>query len=90
MTVCMDPKCHTMCVNAKIDNCVLLDSPELPLSDFGKEAFFFFSFLKFELMRASLTVVDEVFFFDADVLLFRNPFIETHMTLNTDGKDADS
>eukprot|EP01034_Spumella_vulgaris_P026391 gene26391-32965_t len=49
----------------------------MPVSDFGKGVYTYFTWIKHELMAEALKVVGEVFFFDADVVLFRNPWIET-------------
>lgn len=76
ITVCVDKKCHTVCTSNDIPNCVLLEMPELPGSDFGKAAYNFFTYLKHELMYEALKVVEEVFFFDADCVIFRNPWVD--------------
>lgn len=75
VTVCFDAKCLDRCVSSAIPNCVQLVMPEIPPSDFGKQAYNYFTYIKHELMHEALKEADEIFFFDADVLLFRNPFM---------------
>ncbi len=50
------------------------------------QAFRFFAYLKHDLMLEALKVAEEVIFFDADVLLFRNPWIETTYGRDENGK----
>jgi hypothetical protein len=50
--------------------------PKLPGGEYRKGPYFFFTYLKHELMYEALKVADEVFYFDIDVLLLRNPWVE--------------
>eukprot|EP01041_Mallomonas_annulata_P010094 gene10094-21031_t len=74
ITVCLDRKCMTMCDSNKIFNCVLLKFPKTNMGNFGNNIYHYMTWLKHELMFQALQVADELFFFDADVLLFKNPF----------------
>ena len=86
VTACLDAKCMAMCSSRKIPNCCLLHMAELPGSDFGKNAYKYFTYLKHELMFEALKVVEEVFFFDADTVIFRNPWVETQFGRNEQGQ----
>jgi hypothetical protein len=50
--------------------------PDLPEADFAKGPYYYLTYLKHELIYEALKVADEVFFFDVDVILLRNPWIE--------------
>jgi hypothetical protein len=77
ITVCIDRKCHDYCVANNIRNCVLINLPELPPSDFAKAAYHVITYLKHEFMFEALKVVNEIFFFDIDCLVLRNPWVDS-------------
>lgn len=90
VTLCLDEICHKSCRDGSINNCVLLPI-ETPSADNLQEGFRYLMLLKTLVMIEALKVVEEVFFFDVDIVLFRNPWIETLHARNKDGsinKDA--
>ena len=74
VSVCLDEKCMEVCTANSIRNCYLL-AIETTASEFMQNAFRFLMYLKHLLMYEALKEVQEVFFIDVDVLLFRNPFV---------------
>jgi hypothetical protein len=76
VTVCLDNRCSDTCSRHHISNCVQLNMTELPGADFASGPYFFFTWLKHELMYESLKVAAEVFYFDVDLLLLRNPWVD--------------
>lgn len=91
VTACFDAKCMRVCKHANIPNCVLITTPNpmMPASDFREGFYYWFTYIKHELMVEALKVVDEIFFFDADVMLFRNPWFETTYGRDDNGKHND-
>ena len=79
---CLDSTCMEVCHKNSIPNCVRLNLPVLPASDFGENAFNFITYLKYELILAALNIADHVLFIDADVLLFRNPWLDIYFDRN--------
>lgn len=76
VSVCLDEKCMKVCEAASINNCFLLPI-ETMASDYNENSFRYLMYLKHLLMYESLKVVDEVMFFDVDVIIFRNPWVDT-------------
>lgn len=78
ITVCLDEKCKEYCDASKIppELCPLIVQPQLPVSTHGKGAYNYVTFLKHHLMYEALKIAQYAFLIDADVLLFRNPFVE--------------
>lgn len=83
LTVCLDIKCHALCKQHNITNCIQLDIPETPLVGFGKGskqdkyAYNFLTWLKYDMLKTALLyAAEQVFYFDADVILLRNPWPE--------------
>jgi hypothetical protein len=77
VVLCLDRKCVSLCGIFQIPNCVFIggnssehDQPQTPHFDHLS-----FLFLKYELMREALMLADQVFFFEADTLIFKNPFV---------------
>lgn len=89
VTVCLDSGCMELCTKSKIANCAPMLAGDIPASEFGKNAYNFFTYLKHDLMYEALKVVNEVFFFDADVVLFRNPWIESTYGREENGRYID-
>lgn len=89
ITVCLDTGCMEICRANNINNCAAMLAAEIPASEFGKNAYNFFTYLKHDLMREALHVVNEVFFFDADVVIFRNPWIESTYGRDEQGRYVD-
>lgn len=77
LVVCMDRKCAEICRTSRLMNCVHIDMPELPPSEYRTNAFAYVSWFRLELMREALTLVEEVYCIDADILLFLNPWVDT-------------
>lgn len=86
ITVCLDKKCLAECAKSNLLHCVLLEMEEMPPSDFGKNAYEYLTYFKHDLLFEALKVVKEVFFFDADTLLFLNPWIDTQFGRDETGK----
>jgi hypothetical protein len=76
ITVCLDAKCSAVCTKHNVTNCVELAMPELPGADFAKGPYFFFTWLKHELLYEALQVAEEAFYFDIDALVLRNPWVD--------------
>jgi hypothetical protein len=74
IVVCLDLKCKQYCNSNNIINCVLINLPELPKSDFGKNSYHLITYIKHELMYEALKFSKEIFYFDIDSLLFKNPW----------------
>ena len=76
ITICLDNKCMNLCKNHSIPNCVRIVIPKIPHSDFGGKSYGFFTWIKHEFMYEATKVADQIFFFDADVAILRNPWLE--------------
>jgi hypothetical protein len=80
VTVCLDKACMEMCEAENMKNCVRLTVPDTPevgfgaASDFQMISYNYIVWLKYEALLASLQVANQVFYFDADVMVFGNPF----------------
>jgi hypothetical protein len=77
VTVCLDRDCFAMCHSLQLYNCVLVSTTNLvyPPSSFLEGAFFYLSFLKYLILQEIFKEASEVFFIDADVLLYCNPWM---------------
>ena len=75
--VCIDAGCMRKCVAHNISNCVRWDdSREFKKSDFLKNDYRYITYLKWLIIDVVLQLYSkQVFFFDTDVALFRNPFM---------------
>lgn len=86
VVVCLDPIAFKLCKENHFDHCVQVNLPiSLPRSEFAEGAYHFLTWIKQELMYEALKVVNEVFLFDADVLIFKNPFHETRIGRHDNG-----
>ena len=92
VTVCLDEECGLLCKKNRIANCTQLDAPPTPYSQYSatvdvaqKHSYAFMTWLKYEMLFAALQVATEVFYLDADVMLFDNPFIEVPYGRNSTG-----
>ena len=75
--VSTDAKADEQCKRAGFLNCALVEVQRLDnMSIQFTCGFYAFSFFKYELLKESLQLVNEMFFFDADVLIFRNPWFD--------------
>jgi hypothetical protein len=76
ITICVDHGCYHSCMNEGFLNCVLVDMmiAEFPASDFRKGAYNYLTHVKTLLIKSLLDSTDDLFFIDADVLLYRNPW----------------
>lgn len=81
ITVCLDKKCLEMCENGGFTNCVQLIVPETVYGGFGvkttayqKNSYNYIVWVKYEMFVEALMVANEVFYFDADVMVYANPF----------------
>jgi hypothetical protein len=93
VTVCLDDKCLSMCNTNKVKNCVKIVIPETPMSGFGthaseyqKNSYNYIVWVKYEMFVASMLVANEVFYFDADVMVYGNPFPEAQWGRDQTGK----
>jgi hypothetical protein len=85
ITACLDQQCFEFCQKHKIGQCIWIKMPEMPASDFAKDAYFYLTYLPVEFFVEALKVVKEAFYFDADVLLLRNPWLETRFGRDNKG-----
>jgi hypothetical protein len=92
ITVCLDKKCLALCDEHGIQNCIHLTIPETPYTGFGaaiskyqKNSYNYIVWLKYELSLESLLVTEEFFYFDADVMVFKNPFPDTRYGRDNNG-----
>jgi len=88
VTICLDDQSFDFCTSKNLFNCVLVpglnkDTPDS--SEFGKGAYGLFCFMKYVFVREAALNAQQVFYFDADVLLFRNPFIDVRYNRKDDG-----
>lgn len=93
ITVCLDRKCLSQCENSGFMNCVYLKVPETVYSEFGrkdtayqKNSYNYIVWVKYEMFVEALMVANEVFYFDADVMLFGNPYPEAQFGRDETGK----
>jgi hypothetical protein len=84
ITVCLDKECLAMCKTNGLPNCMHMVIPETPLSGFGtaasayqKNSYNYIVWVKYEMFVEALKVTEEFFYFDADVMVFKNPFPDT-------------
>jgi hypothetical protein len=92
ITVCLDPTCQYMCTEQALPNCIELSVPTTVLSGFGmvqddyqKWSYNYIVWLKYELFMEALEVANEFFYFDADVVLFKDPFPATRYGRDENG-----
>lgn len=90
--ICLDKRCMEMCTEKNIPNCVHVHLPHVPKAGFGEsshqDVYNYMTWLKHEFTFAALLHTKEVFFFDVDVALFRNPWTEIHIgRSDTTGED---
>ena len=83
ITVCLDRKCLAQCEMHGFMNCVHLVVPETVYSQYGsrdtlyqKNSYNYIVWVKYEMFIEALMVANQVFYFDADVMLFGNPYPE--------------
>lgn len=74
ITVCLDKKSYHMCLKYNISHCVYLDLPDMSPSQFNQGDYIIFTYIKQDLIIEALKYANEIFFIDADVLLFHNPW----------------
>jgi hypothetical protein len=88
--ICFDKGCFDFCSKHRIPNCIVIEPPKredpLPPSDFGQGEYIYFTYVKHDFMKAALQVAEHIMFFDADVLIFKNPFIHTQYERDKIGK----
>lgn len=84
--LCLDVQCREFCKTHGIHHCPLIDLKMLPPSDFNKGEYRFFTYLKHILLSQALKVADHAFFFDADVIIMKNPFPETQFDRDESGQ----
>lgn len=70
VTLCLDVGCIKACEIYHITGCVLADVGLHILH----QKYHFMTWLKTEILMQALTVAEEVFFFDVDILLLKNPW----------------
>lgn len=97
ITMCLDVACHNQCAKHKIANCILIQfTKSLPAnstkevveflpSEFAKNDYKKLCWLKHEMMYEALKEAENVFFFDADVVVFSNPFADLHQRRDEQG-----
>lgn len=85
ISVCLDAKCFHHCEDAT-GNCVLLDLPKLPNSEYGEGAYDFITYLPHEIIFSALKEVEEIILVDGDVLMMQNPWVATRHKRREDGQ----
>jgi len=90
--ICLDEKCIDKCNEHDIPNCVHIHLPHVPRAGFGEnnhqDVYNYMTWLKHEFSFAALFHTQQLFFFDVDVVLFRNPWTEIHIgRSDTTGED---
>jgi hypothetical protein len=85
--VCTDKKCMTKCSTITNLTCAMLDLGHTrEVSGVVCDpSYSLFIYIKHELMQQALMVTNEIFFFDSDVLIFKNPWISLVYSLDTNG-----
>jgi len=87
VTVCLDKTCLDVCEKDSIKNCILMPI-KTTFTGYREGSFRLMMVLKHWLIVKALEVVEQVFFYDADVMLFRNPFPDTlYKRYNNDSID---
>ena len=76
ITLCLDKKCMELCNTHAIPNCVRIYLPSIPHADFAGKSYGYFTWIKHELMYEATKAANQIFFFDADVAILRNPWLE--------------
>lgn len=75
ITICFNIECHDLCKQHSILSCVIYELPfVLTSSDYLRQFYNYFIWIKHEFLLEILRVSGEVFYFDADVLLLQNPW----------------
>ena len=76
ITICLDRKCVELCHNNSIPHCIRINLPRIQPSDFGGKSYSYITWIKQEFMYEATKVAQQIFFFDADVIILRNPWLE--------------
>jgi hypothetical protein len=76
VTLCMDVSCYRQCINNKLFNCALLGTENviIPDSNWKERGYGYINYLKLIIQRVALSMVDSLFFIEADVSLYENPW----------------
>lgn len=96
ITVCVDKKCLEMCKSHDLPNCIHMVIPEIPYGEFGNKAskytahaYMYILWVKYEMYVEALFEANEFFYFDADVMVFRNPFPDTRFGRDANGRQVE-
>ena len=86
VTVCLDKDCHHTCLELGLHHCTLVSTTNIvyPPSNFLQGAFFYLSYIKYLLIQEFFKFATELFFVDADVLVYCNPWQRVSLFNNTD------
>lgn len=92
VVACFDLTCTESCSRLGIPLCPFVDAEHIVsaitnsssggATGYMKGAYFFFTYVKHELMQAALSVVNNVLFMDVDILLLQNPWPEMFFPAN--------
>jgi hypothetical protein len=86
VVACLDAESFDMCVADGLQCAQVFLPQQLPPSDFRVGAYYYLTFFKHYLIREALSTVNEVFFIDADALLFSNPWTNANQGRDSRGK----
>eukprot|EP00601_Ochromonadales_sp_CCMP2298_P012379 CAMPEP_0173263318 /NCGR_PEP_ID=MMETSP1142-20121109/27295_1 /TAXON_ID=483371 /ORGANISM="non described non described, Strain CCMP2298" /LENGTH=293 /DNA_ID=CAMNT_0014198617 /DNA_START=215 /DNA_END=1096 /DNA_ORIENTATION=- len=78
VVICTDAEALRLCRGGGFRHCAELRfSMATPRSEYATQAYHYMTYLKHPLARNALNYMKEIFIFDSDVLVFKNPFPET-------------
>ena len=82
-----DKDSQDACNSNSVKHCINMPLPfdDMPNGEFGKAAYVFLTYFKHPLMYEALQVANEIFFFDADILILSNPFAEVYVRRTDEG-----
>jgi len=87
VVVCLDSQAVKLCRAENITYCVEQPFPQLlPFSEYGKDAYQYLTWLKHTFIFEALKTMENVFFFDSDIVIFKNPFGEAQYGRDEKGK----
>lgn len=87
IVLCMDLKALELCKQNNFHNCLPIKLPfDTPLSEYAIGVYHFMTWVKHLFLYEAIKELDEVFLFDSDVLIFKNPFEETRFGRHETGE----
>lgn len=74
VVVCFDEQSLQGCKNSRLLHCAYVPVGELSPGDYGQKPYYFFTYVKHEMIAVALKVVHRILYFDIDTLLIHNPW----------------